>query len=270
MNTPALEIQFDVNGDLAFPGQEQAIAAKLATGKIRNVVVLAHGWNNSIHEARELYTNFLAAAETVDPTAQQNAIAIEILWPARKFERADAANLQNYFIMRDRAGKIGTTGLNPLLARLQSQSHPKFRFHLAGHGFGARLLTAAADGAHKLRIASLLLLQPACSQNALATNFDGKGKDGCFHQILADRKIAGPILVTHSASLAGAHDQFGGMAAYGARHVEARNLTGHAPYDFQNGKVFNLNGDGVIGGRGGLAVPETAALLNAVLRQCVD
>ena len=304
MKTPVFEIQFDLNGDLVFPAQEQAIAAQLAGGSIRNVVVLAHGWNDGMPEARALFRNFLSAAEAVGPDALESAIAIEVLWPSKKFAPEDQIpggaasvgnplNLSTYYVMKDRSGKIGATGLNPLLSRLQARCHPDIRFHLAGHSFGGRLVTAAVDGPNRLRIASLLLLQAAYSQNGLAANFDGKGKNGSFYQVLSEQKVNGPILITHSrhdkalglayplvsrldgcdsAMLGGVRDQFGGMGANGAQHVSAISLkiAGHGPYDFQNGKVFNLNGDDVIRSHGDVARPETAALLTAAITQCVD
>jgi hypothetical protein len=93
-------------------------------------------------------------------------------------------NFATYYQMKDRAGFIGRDGLNPFLARLQAQSSSNLRFHLIGHSFGRRLVTAAADGANPLRLDTLILLQAAYSHNGLAENFDGRGKNGFFHRVL--------------------------------------------------------------------------------------
>ncbi|MDE3195220.1 MAG: alpha/beta hydrolase [Acidobacteriota bacterium] len=302
MNTPVFEIQFDIDAAQVFPAREHQVAAKLNTGEVRNVIVLAHGWNNDREEARTLFTNFLIAAESVDSPALANAIAIEVYWPSKKFAPQNQIpggaaafptpdrilNLSTYYVMKDRSAKIGTEGLNPFLARLQAQSPVNIRYHLIGHSFGARLVTAAADAPNRLRVDSLILLQAAYSQNGLATNFDGKGANGYFCKILTEQKIDGPILITHtrndkavglayplasrlngcdSAHFGDANDLFGGMGANGAQHVEAieLRLQSQGPYKFEKGKIYNLNGDAIIASHGDVARPETAALLTSLL-----
>jgi pimeloyl-ACP methyl ester carboxylesterase len=199
-------------------------------------------------------------------------------------------NFATYYEMKDRAGLIGREGLNPFLARLQAQSPSNLRLHLIGHSFGGRLVTAAADGPNPLRLDTLILLQAAYSHNGLAENFDGRGKNGFFHRVLRDRKISGPILITHSkndealslayplasrlngddaAAIGLPSDLYGGMGANGARGVNALEAKLYDPYDLSH-PVVNLNGDAIIQSHGDVARPETAALLSLAIKRCAD
>lgn len=443
MSIQIFEIQIDKAGALVSPSQESGIIAALtAAGNIFNhVVVMSHGWNNDMDEARTLYRDFFRFLEQVFPSAADKTLAIGILWPSKKFAETDLIpggaasadndpvadrvlldrlqdlkhvfadsvadqkleqmkqlvaglnadtgkqnqfvtlmgdildrhsdpvqhtpdegattvsqyatnssgakllktfgapiqqkvtvggggpagmtgiggnpalrpggiggaagigdffsgikagalrllNLATYQVMKDRAGMIGRETVNPLLQRIQTAASTNLKFHLVGHSFGGRLVTAAVDGANALRVQTLLLLQAAYSHNGLALKFDG-AKDGFFHNVFDGHKVTGPILITHSkkdravglayplasrlngddaAGLGDANDRFGGMGANGAQHIDKAELnllpTG-APYDFKTGKqVFNLNGDNIIQGHGDVARLETAAVLAAAM-----
>jgi len=200
-------------------------------------------------------------------------------------------NLATYYVMKDRAGMVGR-GVNGMLRGIQEQVSAKMEFHLAGHSFGGRLVTAAVDGPNPLRVNTLLLLQAAFSHNGFAEKFDGE-HDGFFRSVVAKKKVAGPILVTHSrndravglayplasrlngdsaAAIGDANDRFGGIGRNGAQHLgpEARFeelRKAGAKYDFSGpARVFNLNGDAVIRDHGDVAREETAwALASAIL-----
>ena len=161
------------------------------------------------------------------------------------------------------------------------------KFHFVGHSFGGRLVTATVDGPQALRVKTLLLLQAAYSHNGLALNFDNKGKNGFFHAVLDQKKVTGPILITHTnkdkavglayplasrlngdnaAAFGGPDDVYGGMGANGAQHVDGADITlqpANGTYDFPAlGKsVINLNGDTIITSHGDVARPETALVL---------
>lgn len=443
MSIQIFEMQIDKAGTLVIPSQEAAIIAALtAPGNIFNhVVVMSHGWNNDMDEARTLYRDFFRCLEQVFPSVADKTLAIGILWPSKKFAEADLIpggaasadndpvadrvlldrlqdlkhvfadplsdqkleqmkqlvaglnndngkqnqfvtlmgeildqhsdpaqhtpdegattvsqyaknsggakllktfgapiqqkatpggggaasmtgiggnpalrpggigaaagigdffsgikagalrllNLATYQVMKDRAGMIGRDAVNPLLQRIQAAAPKNLKFHLVGHSFGGRLLTAAVDGANALRVQTLLLLQAAYSHNGLAVKFDGT-KDGFFHKVFDGHKVTGPILITHSkkdravglayplasrlngddaAGLGDANDRFGGMGANGAQHIdkaEINLLPSGGTYNFKVGKqVFNLNGDNIIQGHGDVARPETAAALAAAM-----
>src|SRR5215469_13475524 len=105
---------------------------------------------------------------------------------------AGASRLLNYFtyyVMKDRAGLVGRNGVNPLLSRIQAKASDAIRFHLAGHSFGGRLMTATVDGPNRLRINTLLLLQAAFSHNGFAHLYDEQQHDGFFLQVVAQKKV---------------------------------------------------------------------------------
>lgn len=202
-------------------------------------------------------------------------------------------NFVTYYVMKDRAGKIGRDTINPLVSRIQqalskTQRTHSVSFHLVGHSFGGRLVTAVVDGPEKLNVQTLLLLQGAFSHNGLSSDFDGQGKKGFFSSIVSQHKVTGPILITHSkndsavglaypiasrvngvdsARFGDANDRFGGMGANGAQHVPEKtdiallNATGTYNFSLPGVQVYNLNGDSIITSHGDVARPETAHLL---------
>lgn len=445
MSIPIFEVQFDKDGNPVIPSQEKDIIQALTApgNSFTDVVVMSHGWNNDMDEARTLYRTFFGSLEQVFLAAAGKTLAIGILWPSKKFADADLisggsasaetdavadrvlldrleelkhlftdseadekleqmkglvaglqsdTNKQNQFVsllgaildkhsdpvqrtpdegvatissraqneggadllkvfgqpvtqavkpdddggaaglgelggnpalradgtgaaagiddflsgikagalrllnfttystMKDRAGKIGRDAVNPLLQRIQAAVPDKLKFHLVGHSFGGRLVTATVDGQKPLRVQTLLLLQAAYSHNGLAAKFDPQdpSKSGFFHAVFDNRKVSGPIVITHSkndravglayplasrlngddaAGIGDANDRFGGMGANGAQHVDTADITllevGGGNYDFKtSGKsVFNVNGDAIITNHGDVARPETAALL---------
>jgi hypothetical protein len=200
-------------------------------------------------------------------------------------------NYTTYYQMKNRAGEIGEGAGADLLRDLASR-----KLHLIGHSFGARLVTAAALGPKGRKappIATLTLLQGAFSHNGFALNYDGKSHDGFFRNVVAEKRISGPVLITHSINdkavgvaypvasrLAGEvasaigdeNDLYGGMGRNGAQHTPERvvmRLTGAiAAKDLALGKPHNLNGDAIIDGHSDIVRhPEIAnALLCAVSR----
>jgi hypothetical protein len=200
-------------------------------------------------------------------------------------------NFSTYYLMKERAGTVGRRGVNGVLRQIKALE-PELRVHLVGHSFGARLVTAAADGpagATAVPFESMTLLQAAFSHNAFAQKFDGR-RDGAFRAVLTEHKIRGPIVITctmndravgiayplasrvagqDSSRLGDAMDLFGGLGRNGAVHTpEAvagtlQPLTGH--YAFESGKVYNLNADPVIHDHSDISHDEVAfALLAAV------
>ncbi len=201
------------------------------------------------------------------------------------------ANFTTYYTMKERAGTVGREGLGPLLQRIRQQEST-LRLHLIGHSFGGRLVTTAANTlAPATPAITLTLLQAAYSHNGLAGNFDQAGHDGAFHSVLSERRISGPIIITHTrndkavgiayplasrlardaaAALGDAKDPYGGMGRNGAQHTaEAEGHFGDllevgGTYAFAPGGVFNLNADNVIHDHGDVRGQQVAcAILNA-------
>ena len=99
--------------------------------------------------------------------------------------------------MKDRAGKVGGHGVAELLAGLLAKSTA--RVHVLGHSYGCKVVMTAVcalpDGLRKVQ--SALLLQPAVSQYAFATDVpDHPGVHGGFRKALA--RVASPIVATFS------------------------------------------------------------------------
>jgi hypothetical protein len=197
-------------------------------------------------------------------------------------------NLTTYYVMKDRAGVIGREALNPMLNRLQQSTPATIRWHLAGHSFGGRLVTAAVDGPHTLRVKSLILLQAAFSHNGFAQKYDGKN-NGAFHRIVDGKKIDGPILITHTrndsavglayplasrlrgdtaAALGDANDLYGGVGRNGAQHVPGavfqKLLPTTTAYTLKGGsQIYNLLADQFISGHSAIENREVAHAMAA-------
>ena len=185
-----------------------------------------------------------------------------------------ALNLLNYtayFEMKTRAGTIGAHGLAPFLDRLPPSIQG---IHLIGHSFGGRVVTAAAGNSTTPRIRSMTLLQAAFSHNGFS-----KRKGGFFRSVVEQRRIHGPILITHSIldravgiayplasrinqddrlALGDKNDRFGAIGRNGAQEMEdtevdttqtnLRPATDPQAYHFKQPVIYNLNGDALISG----------------------
>lgn len=111
----------------------------------------------------------------------------------------DALRVFSYAQMKTRAGTIGQQGLGPLLARLRQQQGA-IRVHLAGHSFGARLVSFALAGVGQpgdSPIASLTLVQGAFSHWSFSPQAGNPfGVAGALDGY-GDR-VHGPLVATHS------------------------------------------------------------------------
>lgn len=192
--------------------------------------------------------------------------------------------------MKSRAGTVGKGGVATTLARVRER-HKDLPIHLVGHSFGGRLVTAAAASLpHRETPVTMTLLQAAFSHNGLAEKFDGK-KNGAFRTVIADKRISGPIVVTHTkndravgiayplasriafdnaAALGDQNDPYGGMGRNGAQHTNEvssdesvlRQPGAGQGYAFKPGSVYNLNSDEIIKGHSDVT---GRAVANAVM-----
>jgi hypothetical protein len=195
-------------------------------------------------------------------------------------------NYSTYYQMKERAGVVGT-GLNHVLSDLRA-ARQDLRIHLVGHSFGARVVTAATAGPNPIAPSSMTLLQGAFSHNAFTEKFDGTNS-GFFRNVVAEKKVAGPIVITHtfrdqavgyayplasrisgdkSAAFGDADDVFGGLGRNGAvkmkegEFVKQTLLASDGRYAFSADKVHNLLADKWISSHGDVA---NRAVANAVL-----
>jgi len=88
---PVFEIEFDKSGKLFSPPQLAALQAHLKSAGVTDLVVFAHGWNNDMTDARDLYTRLFteiggaltaAAPRGIDGRKFAGAVT---LWPSKKF-----------------------------------------------------------------------------------------------------------------------------------------------------------------------------------------
>ena len=198
-------------------------------------------------------------------------------------------NLTTYYTMKDRAGKVGSNGVAQLLDAVAAAA-PDARIHLAGHSFGARVVAAAA-AAHP-DVHAIMLLQGAFSHHGFAADYNGKGQDGFFRSVLESRRLAGPLVVTHTGNdkavgvayaiasrlarqaasgLGGANDLYGGIGRNGALKTPEVGPGGDLlevgqPYRFEAGRVYNLQSDRFISSHSAVTGPEAGyALLSAMI-----
>ena len=196
------------------------------------------------------------------------------------------SNLTTFYQMKERAGLIGRNGLAPVLDALVRR-YSAIRIHLAGHSFGARLATSAADSV-KAPVRSLTLLQGAFSHHAFSLSI--AGIPGAFRTVVTQHKVTGPIAVTHTrndkavglayalaARVAGqeaafwgdANDRFGGIGSNGAQRtpeaVQQSLLPARSVYTFEPGRIHNLRADTFVSGHSDIVHKEIGWLLNRVI-----
>lgn len=201
------------------------------------------------------------------------------------------ANFATYYEMKERAGTVGKLGLGPLLKRLRD-ARPRLRIHLVGHSFGGRVVIAAANELPEhTESMSIALLQAAFSHHGLSVDYDGKGTAGSFRRILSERRVSGPIIITHTkndkavgiaypiasrlahdvaSALGDQDDPYGGMGRNGAQHTPEVDETQSAledvgkPYVLRPGRVYNLLADSFIADHGSVTGTQVAyAVLSA-------
>jgi len=199
-------------------------------------------------------------------------------------------NVGTYYQMKARAGTVGERGVAPLLADLRD-ADADLRIHLAGHSFGARVVTAAAaSGDAVLPVASMSLLQAAFSHYGFAEDWEA-GKDGLFRPMVCEQRVSGPVLITHTAhdkavglayaiasrvagqvaaAVGDAGDTYGGLGRNGAQRTpEAVAATllgvGADGYHLQAGRLHNLCADEYVTGHSDVTGDEVAyAVLTAI------
>ena len=203
----------------------------------------------------ELFRRLSRPAPQADMAAAASAAALAA--PAVGAIQANALQLLNfvtYYQMKERAGLVGSTGVNRVLRTLRARQ-PGLKLHLIGHSFGGRLVTAAttgADGQAPVGVTTLTLWQAAFSHYGFAQRYDGE-HDGFFRGVVTSHDVAGPTLISHTrndeavgylyplasllagqvASLVGGPDDlYGGLGSNGAREdtrSPRRRLAGAGP-----------------------------------------
>ena len=202
-------------------------------------------------------------------------------------------NLLNYttfYAMKERSAVVGAAGLAPLLGAI---ARPGLRLHLAGHSFGARLVSAATKALPAgTTVASMALLQGAFSHFGFAADWDldtPGAQSGLFRSDVADQRVTGPVLITHTANdlavgiayavasrlanqidvaIGGPDDRFGGLGRNGALRTDealpGTLLPVGGAYPWQPHRPHNLLADAFVADHSDMKGREVAyALLSA-------
>jgi len=188
-------------------------------------------------------------------------------------------NITTYYEMKTRAGKVGSAGLAPLIDEFGARAAVR-HIHLVGHSFGARLVTAAAMTSATTKLYSLSLLQGAFSHN-------GFSKIGFFRNVVAGKRLAGPIIVTHTHNdsavgkayaiasrisgdmandFGGPNDKYGGLGRNGAVKMDASEVSATMKqllavgkeYKLEKQLIHNLESSAFIRNHGDVAGPQVA------------
>lgn len=200
-------------------------------------------------------------------------------------------NFTTYYQMKERAGLVGSTGVNQVL-RLIRNRIPQIKIHLIGHSFGGRLVTAAAAGTENqpvIAVNTMTLLQAAFSHYGFSERYDGVN-NGFFRRVVTSKTVSGPILISFSqfdtavgkayplasliakqvaSELGDKNDKYGGIGRNGAQKtpeaIEGTLLPVGGPYQLQPGKIHNLNADNIIKEHSDICHDEVAfAILKAI------
>jgi len=198
-------------------------------------------------------------------------------------------NYATYYEMKARAGAVGRGGVAELLGELHTRPE-RVRIHLAGHSFGARVVSMAAlSTSPAVPISSISLLQAAFSHYSFATDWEGS-KDGAFIEALASDRLVGPMVLTHTAndkavgiayaiasrvagqvaaSVGGPTDKYGGLGRNGALKTagstQATLLAATGSYALGGHRVHNLLADKFVSDHGDVSSREIAlAVLSAI------
>jgi hypothetical protein len=201
----------------------------------------------------------------------------------------------SFWKMKDRGRRFGESGGHAFLQRLLAV-RDGLSIHLMGHSFGCIVMSAAVagpvGGAGLTRpVQSLVLVQGAMSLWSYCSDIPfRRGRAGYFRPVIDGNRVAGPILTTRSkfdtavgrwyplgAGVARQVDfapgnlpRYGGVGTFGLQGsdldlVDLGLKEAGQPYDFGNGRIFNLecsgvirNGAGASGAHSDIAHPEVA------------
>jgi pimeloyl-ACP methyl ester carboxylesterase len=209
--------------------------------------------------------------------ASGGAAGLKSVLSGFKAAAMNVLNYTTYYEMKARAGTVGKNGV----AKLVDQLAPTVqKIHLVGHSFGGRVIAATAANSTTDKIGTLTLLQTAFSQNGFS-----KSMNGFFRSVVDQKRVHGPILVTHTpndtavgvayplasringdktAAFGDKNDIFGGIGRNGAQRMQDGETVGGtlsavgAHYAFQPGRLFNLEASEFIKSHGDVTGKEVA------------
>jgi hypothetical protein len=233
-------------------------------------------------DSRAVFVNAKQASAEVGDGGAQGALAgagLGDMFSGIGNAVSSLLNVSTYYEMKKRAGTVGTRGLAPLVDQFGARGMVE-HIHLVGHSFGARLVTAAAMASTTPKLYSLSLLQAAFSHN-------GFSDIGYFRKVVRDKRLAGPIIVTHTENdqavgkayaiasrisrdaaegLGDRNDRYGGLGRNGAVNMRPddvsktmkKMLDVGEPYALQKQVIHNLESSPYIADHGGVTGRQVA------------
>lgn len=192
----------------------------------------------------------------------------------------------SFWLMKHRARTVGEQGMHQFVSQLQQVS--KADVHLMGHSFGCIVVSSilgGPDGKGTLTrpVLSAVLVQGAMSLWSFADHLPDSQAPGYFRDVLTKGAVSGPIVTTQSVNdravglaypaAVGLVDEvdfgdqvklpkFGGVGTWG---IQGTNRAASGPmldekdaYDFQPGRIYNLDGSRFIPGHSGIDGPQVA------------
>lgn len=250
------------------------------------------------YEAVNQETSLGSEGEGAAPGSDREPFDPENIFQAAESAEVDFGNISfsgilaplrslSFWKMKDRARQFGESGGFQLLTKMQKAAPERVRFHLMGHSFGCIVVSATINGlkgqGNLVRpVDSLVLVQGALSIWSYCSDMPvAPGRAGYFYPLVADRRVAGPIITTQSEYDtavskmyplgAGFRQQivfdpnelpkYAGLGTFGARGpglgiVDMKMLPFEGSYYFESGKIYNLESSDFIsdmseGGLGG-------------------
>lgn len=190
--------------------------------------------------------------------------------------RVKMLRLLSYKQMKFRARTIGEGGMHNFVSQLQGAFDGPI--HLMGHSFGCVVVSSICNGTSlKRQIDSVALVQGAVSLWCYSPDITlHNAGPGYFHRIITEKRVRGPIITTRSKhdtavrtmypnalsgnSVAFVEDQdfprIGAVGMYGLQGVpgavNTAMLSKVAPYEFEAGRVYNLEASAFICKKSGL------------------
>ncbi len=82
------EVEFTKDGSIDDRNQVKELTDSLSSDGVTDLIVLAHGWNNDMDEARRLYERLLGSVKTRSSGAElgdRSLAVLAVLWPSKRF-----------------------------------------------------------------------------------------------------------------------------------------------------------------------------------------
>ena len=82
------EVEFTKDGSIDDRNKVKELTDSLSSDGVTDLVVLAHGWNNDMDEARRLYEHLLGSVNARMSGAalgDRNLAVLAVLWPSKRF-----------------------------------------------------------------------------------------------------------------------------------------------------------------------------------------